>query len=99
MTGIEKACRWSSWVIATLVVAFLLGPLLVTIVVSFTSSSIYTLPPPGMVAALVCCYLKEIGTFGSGCVVGSDCTFVHRFGTGAWHDDGHRSSARPVCWA
>ena len=42
------ANRWAravSWVFAGLVVIFLLGPLLITVIVSFTSSSIYTLPP------------------------------------------------------
>lgn len=46
MTAIEKLARAASWVIAIAVVLFLLGPLVVTVVVSFTSSSIYTLPPP-----------------------------------------------------
>lgn len=46
MTGVERAARWASWVVAAVVVCFLLGPLVVTVVVSFTSSSIYTLPPP-----------------------------------------------------
>jgi len=45
MTRVEKMARWASWVVAATVVAFLLGPLIVTVVVSFTSSSVYTLPP------------------------------------------------------
>lgn len=35
-----------SWAVAAGVVLFLLGPLVVTVIVSFTSSSVYTLPPP-----------------------------------------------------
>lgn len=46
MTALERAARVASWAVALAVVLFLLGPLLVTVVVSFTSSSIYTLPPP-----------------------------------------------------
>ena len=46
MTGVDKLARWLSWAVAAVVVLFLLGPLVVTVVVSFTSSSIYTLPPP-----------------------------------------------------
>ena len=46
MTALERGARFASWAIAAAVVLFLLGPLLVTMVVSFTSSSIYTLPPP-----------------------------------------------------
>ena len=46
MTRVEKLTRAASWLVAALVVVFLLGPLVVTVVVSFTSSSIYTLPPP-----------------------------------------------------
>jgi|TARA_B110000971_G_scaffold32489_2_gene30060 putative spermidine/putrescine transport system permease protein len=46
MTAVEKATRLASWLVAALVVVFLLGPLVVTVVVSFTSSSVYTLPPP-----------------------------------------------------
>jgi putative spermidine/putrescine transport system permease protein len=43
---LPRLTLWLSWAIAAAVVLFLLGPLLVTVVVSFTSSSIYTLPPP-----------------------------------------------------
>ena len=46
MTATERVARAASWAIAAAVVLFLLGPLVVTVVVSFTSSSIYTLPPP-----------------------------------------------------
>lgn len=46
MTPVTGLARSLSWVIAAMVVVFLLGPLIVTVVVSFTSSSVYTLPPP-----------------------------------------------------
>lgn len=46
MSALERATRALSWIVAAAVVVFLLGPLVVTVVVSFTSSSIYTLPPP-----------------------------------------------------
>lgn len=46
MTPVTGLARSLSWVIAATVVVFLLGPLIVTVVVSFTSSSVYTLPPP-----------------------------------------------------
>jgi putative spermidine/putrescine transport system permease protein len=46
MTSMEKAVRAFSVVLAFAVVVFLLAPLLVTVLVSFTSSSVYTLPPP-----------------------------------------------------
>jgi len=46
VSAIDATARWFSWVVAALVVAFLLTPLVITVVVSFTSSSVYTLPPP-----------------------------------------------------
>ncbi len=46
MSTTERLARAFSWAAAAAVVLFLLGPLVVTVVVSFTSSSIYTLPPP-----------------------------------------------------
>jgi putative spermidine/putrescine transport system permease protein len=46
VSALERATRALSWIVAAAVVVFLLGPLVVTVVVSFTSSSIYTLPPP-----------------------------------------------------
>lgn len=46
MTGLERFARGVSWAVAGLVVLFLLGPLVLTVVVSFTSSSVYSLPPP-----------------------------------------------------
>ena len=45
MNRIDSLARMTSWVVAAAVVVFLLGPLLITVVVSFTSTSVYTLPP------------------------------------------------------
>ncbi len=45
MTPLERAARFASWLIAAFVVVFLLTPIVVTLLVSFTSSSVYTLPP------------------------------------------------------
>jgi putative spermidine/putrescine transport system permease protein len=46
VSGAHRLAQGASWAVAAAVVVFLLGPLVVTVVVSFTSSSIYTLPPP-----------------------------------------------------
>jgi len=46
VTTIDRVTQWLSWIIALVVVVFLITPLVITVVVSFTSSSIYTLPPP-----------------------------------------------------
>ena len=46
MNQVDRLARVLSWVVAAAVVVFLLGPLVITVVVSFTSSSVYTLPPP-----------------------------------------------------
>ncbi len=46
MTRLQTSVRALSWVVAAGVVLFLLAPLVLTVVVSFTSSSVYTLPPP-----------------------------------------------------
>ncbi len=46
MSRTDTFARGVSWLFAACVVVFLLGPLVVTVVVSFTSSSVYTLPPP-----------------------------------------------------
>ncbi|MFK7964332.1 MAG: ABC transporter permease [Burkholderiaceae bacterium] len=46
MTAVDRFARWVSWGVAFAVVVFLMVPLVITVVVSFTSSSIYTLPPP-----------------------------------------------------
>jgi putative spermidine/putrescine transport system permease protein len=45
MTPLEHIARIASWIIAAFVVVFLLTPIVVTVLVSFTSSSVYTLPP------------------------------------------------------
>jgi putative spermidine/putrescine transport system permease protein len=45
MTALERVARVASWAVAAFVVVFLLTPIVVTVLVSFTSSSVYTLPP------------------------------------------------------
>ena len=46
MTVTERVARAASWAVALFVVVFLMTPIIVTVLVSFTSSSVYTLPPP-----------------------------------------------------
>ena len=46
MTGIEKLAKYVTWFIAAFTVVFLMTPLVVTIAVSFGSSTVFTLPPP-----------------------------------------------------
>jgi putative spermidine/putrescine transport system permease protein len=46
MTGIERIITWSAWAVAAAAVIFLMTPLVVTVAVSFGSSSVFTLPPP-----------------------------------------------------
>ncbi|MGE0006320.1 MAG: ABC transporter permease [Parvibaculaceae bacterium] len=46
MTLVERSSLIMTWCVTGAVVVFLLTPLAVTIVVSFSSSSIFTLPPP-----------------------------------------------------
>ena len=46
MTGIEKLTKYVTWFIAAFTVVFLMTPLVVTIAVSFGSSTVFTLPPP-----------------------------------------------------
>jgi putative spermidine/putrescine transport system permease protein len=46
MTGIERATRYFTWFIAAFTVVFLMTPLVVTVAVSFGSSTVFTLPPP-----------------------------------------------------
>lgn len=46
MTRTDRLAIALSWVIAALVCVYLLTPLVVTVLVSFTSSTVYTLPPP-----------------------------------------------------
>jgi putative spermidine/putrescine transport system permease protein len=46
VTGTERTATWTAWVIATMAMIFLMTPLVVTVAVSFGSSSVFTLPPP-----------------------------------------------------
>jgi putative spermidine/putrescine transport system permease protein len=46
MTWIERLTRTFVWFIAAFAVVFLMTPLLVTVAVSFGSSTVFTLPPP-----------------------------------------------------
>ena len=46
MTAIERVTRAFVWFIAAFTVVFLMTPLVVTIAVSFGSSTVFTLPPP-----------------------------------------------------
>ena len=46
MTAIERASQYAVWFIAAFTVVFLMTPLVVTIAVSFGSSTVFTLPPP-----------------------------------------------------
>ncbi|WP_428666068.1 ABC transporter permease [Reyranella sp.] len=46
MTPIEHAARAIMWIAALFTVVFLMTPLVVTVAVSFGSSSVFTLPPP-----------------------------------------------------
>ena len=46
MTAIERASQYFVWAIAGFTVIFLMTPLIVTIAVSFGSSTMFTLPPP-----------------------------------------------------
>lgn len=46
MTPIERISNGLVWVIAGLAVVFLLTPLIVTVLVSFGNSAVFTLPPP-----------------------------------------------------
>jgi len=47
MTFAERASSITVWVVATAAVVFLLTPLVVTVIASFGSSSVFTLPPAG----------------------------------------------------
>jgi putative spermidine/putrescine transport system permease protein len=47
MTGIERITSALVWAMAALAIVFLLTPLVVTVAVSFGSSAVFTLPPPG----------------------------------------------------
>ena len=46
MTRLEQGAAFAVWAVAALAVVFLLTPLIVTVAVSFGSSSVFTLPPP-----------------------------------------------------
>jgi putative spermidine/putrescine transport system permease protein len=46
MTPIERVARIGMWIAAVVTVVFLMTPLVVTVAVSFGSSSVFTLPPP-----------------------------------------------------
>ena len=46
MTPIERFARWFVWGMAGFTVVFLMTPLIVTVAVSFGSSTVFTLPPP-----------------------------------------------------
>ena len=46
MTPIERLARAIMWIAALFTVVFLMTPLVVTVAVSFGSSSVFTLPPP-----------------------------------------------------
>lgn len=46
MTPVERIARGLMWVAALVTVVFLMTPLVVTVAVSFGSSSVFTLPPP-----------------------------------------------------
>jgi putative spermidine/putrescine transport system permease protein len=47
MTWTERSASIAMWVIAAMAVVFLLTPLVVTVIVSFGSSAVFTLPPSG----------------------------------------------------
>jgi len=46
MTGLERLIQGLVWIVAGTAVVFLLTPLVVTVAVSFGSSTVFTLPPP-----------------------------------------------------
>ena len=47
MTATERAASIAVWTTAAVAIVFLLTPLVITVIVSFGSSSVFTLPPPG----------------------------------------------------
>ncbi len=47
MTALEKASSALVWAVAIFAIVFLMTPLVVTVAVSFGSSAVFTLPPPG----------------------------------------------------
>lgn len=46
MTAIHRAASFFVWTVAALTVVFLLAPLAVTVLVAFSSSAVFALPPP-----------------------------------------------------
>ena len=46
MTGTDRLALACSWVVALACVGFLMLPIVITVAASFTSSAVYTLPPP-----------------------------------------------------
>ena len=46
MTQTDRIFRALSWVVALFCVVFLMLPIVITVAASFTSSPVYTLPPP-----------------------------------------------------
>lgn len=46
MTALERLTRYVVWTVAAATVVFLMTPLVVTLAVSFGSSTVFTLPPP-----------------------------------------------------
>lgn len=46
MTALERLTRYVVWIVAAATVVFLMTPLVVTLAVSFGSSTVFTLPPP-----------------------------------------------------
>jgi putative spermidine/putrescine transport system permease protein len=48
VTGLERAAAVVTWTVTTLVVLTLLAPLVITLVVSVSASSVFNLPPPAL---------------------------------------------------
>ena len=46
MTGVDRLSLVLSWAVAVICVIFLMLPIVITVAASFTSSAVYTLPPP-----------------------------------------------------
>jgi putative spermidine/putrescine transport system permease protein len=46
MTAVERLAGAVIWIVAAVVVVFLMAPLAIAVAVSFSSSSVFTLPPP-----------------------------------------------------
>jgi putative spermidine/putrescine transport system permease protein len=46
MTAVERVAGAVVWIVAAIVVVFLMAPLAIAVAVSFSSSSVFTLPPP-----------------------------------------------------